>query len=207
MSEQNDDSTTFLRQRRDLFVISSVLLLIPIAGIEISNQVAMQQFGISLKISRPEVIHYALWVLWAYWYIRYIQAYRALNQKFFINKYHSELSICLYPTFHSLATKEQDNLVNNDILANGAGFTFKKQSYRFLRSEYICEFTAYDPEYGSEFPISKTFTYSGLGYLNCQIKVILKCVIANMEATEYLLPFIFGISPLVYFLLGFFKLI
>jgi len=207
MSEQNDESTNFLRQRRDLFVISSVLLLIPIAGIEINNQISMQQFGISLKISRPEVIHYALWVLWGYWYIRYIQAYRALNQQFFNNKYYSEMSSCLYSTYYKLATKEHDNLVNNDMLASGGGFTFKKQSYRFLKSEYICEFSAYDPEYGSTFPISKTLTYKGLGYLYCQIKVILKCVIANIEATEYLLPFIFGISPLVYFLLGFFKFI
>lgn len=205
MSEQNDDSTAFLRQRRDLFVISSVLLLIPIAGIEINNQVAMQQFGISLKISRPEVIHYSLWVLWAYWYIRYIQAYRALNQQFLINKFHSEMASSLYATFKSIATKEYDELVNNDMLAREGGFTFKNQSFRLLKCEYICEFTAYEAEYGSSFPICKTLTYSGFGYFYCQIKVILKCVIANIEATEYLLPFIFGISPLVYFLWGVFK--
>lgn len=204
MSEQNDDSTTFLRQRRDLFVISAILLLIPLAGIQIKPNISMQQFGMSLEIGKPEVIHYSLWVLWGYWYIRYIQAYRSLNQHFLSVKYHSEMSSALFTIFDGLAAKKKAELINDGILAEGASFSFKNQSYRLLKSEYICEFSAYEPEYGGTFPICKTLKYSGFRYLLLEIKVTLKFVIANIEVTEYLLPFIFGISPLVYFLYGYY---
>jgi hypothetical protein len=68
-----DESTSFNRQRRDLFVVTSVILLVRLSHAHF-EEVSVQ--GVGLKLDRPEVLFWGLWMLWAYWLLRYLQAYR-----------------------------------------------------------------------------------------------------------------------------------
>jgi len=68
----NDASTSFVRQRRDLFAVTSIILLARLSHAHF-EEVSFQ--GIGLKLDRPEVLFFGLWVLWGYWLLRYLQAY------------------------------------------------------------------------------------------------------------------------------------
>jgi len=70
--DSGDESTSFIRQRRDLFAVTSVLLIVRLSHAHF-EEVSMQ--GIGLKMDRPEVLMWGLWLLWGYWLLRYIQAY------------------------------------------------------------------------------------------------------------------------------------
>lgn len=200
MSEDNDDSTTFLRQRRDLFAISALLLLIPIADIKVASTVAIQQFGMSMNIGKPEVIAYGLWILWAYWYLRYFQAYSALNKNHLIDAYSSEISRYLYPLAKEKAEKLRDKLVTDNKFNDGSnvGYDFKKQEYYLFRSEYTCGYSQYDASSSSPINIAEVIFIKGFKYHLIQIKSLIKCCLKRIDITEYLLPFAFGLAPLVY---------
>lgn len=201
MTDDADASTAFLRQRRDLFVISAILLLIPIAEIEGTGNITMPFLGASMKIGKPEIITYTLWILWAYWYLRYFQAFNSLNKNHFKERYFSELSSLLYPKFYTLAESCKDSLIKQGELLiddTNVNFSFKSQKYFCLSSEYECEFTSYSPHH--EVKLKRVLKYKGFRYFLNHVVVLFKCCLKNIEITEYLLPFIFGIAPIIYFL-------
>lgn len=203
MSEDNDDSTTFFRQRRDLFVISAVLLLIPIADIKIASNISIQQFGMSMQIGKPMVITDGLWVLWGYWYLRYFQAYSALNKNHLKVAYHSELSLNLFSKFVDKAEKFRDQLIAENKFGDGSdiGYEFKKQEYYAFKSEYTCDFTQYAPTTSEVNKITEVISVKGFKYNFYQFKALIKCILKRIDITEYLLPFVFGLAPLVYFVI------
>lgn len=204
MSEEKEESTAFLRQRRDLFVISAILLLIPIAQIHIADKISMQQLGITLDIGKPKMIIYALWALWAYWYLRYFQAYQAIGVKFLRDRFHSEMSSYLYPEFSKLAEEVRSLVISEHEVLNKAGtlcsYNFKAQEFLIFKAEYTCEYSAYIPDLGKPVGVDKKLVYKGFKYHLTQVKTLTKCCFKCIEFTEYLLPFIFGISPLTYFI-------
>jgi hypothetical protein len=65
MSEESgeDASTSFIRQRRDLFVISAVLLVAQLAG---SQPTKLSFFGPDIQTERAHTLIYAASALWAY---------------------------------------------------------------------------------------------------------------------------------------------
>jgi hypothetical protein len=206
MSDEQDSSTNFLRQRRDLFVISAILLLIPVAEIQTADHITIPFIGVSLSVGKPEVITLSLWILWIYWYLRYFQAYLSLNKNYFYEKYISAISGYLYPIFAELAEQSKAKVIRNNehFSKKGAScnYSFIKQEYFLLKSVYTCEYSGYDPSTSADEKVQKVIAFSGLKYIFIKIKALLKCCFANIEATEYMFPFVFGISPLVYFLVN-----
>ena len=199
--DNNDDSTTFLRQRRDLFVISAILLLIPIAEIHLADQISMQQLGISLYIGKPEVISSALWVLWAYWYIRYCQAFKKLNRNFFIEQYRNQLASYLYMDFKDLASKKTLELQTmTEFPKTTSSFSFTELNFNLLNAVYEVKFSAYDPSKSKVIDESVNLEIRGSKYFINQIKSLLNGCIKNIEFTEFILPFLFGITPLLFFI-------
>ena len=75
--DDNDGDTSFNRQRRDLFVVTSVLLLIRFSHASFEG-VSVQ--GIGLRLGNPDALIWGLWALWLYWLIRYLQAYHDLTK-------------------------------------------------------------------------------------------------------------------------------
>ena len=200
MSEDTEESTKFIRQRRDLFVISAILLLIPIANIKITPNVSISQFGIAMTIGKPEIIYYALWALWLYWYLRYFQTYKALNKRYIADKYKDELSIYLYPIYCKISLNRLDSLISDGTLSNengGPTFSIKTQNYFLFYSEYTIEFSQYDVNTLRVLVTSESFSLKGFRYTAIQLKSLIKCCFTRIEVTEYLFPFLFGLAPLV----------
>ena len=63
-----------LRQRRNLIVVSTALLLVDFAHVSITR---VSILGVTLVVGRPEVIYTFAWVVWFYFLARYLQHYAA----------------------------------------------------------------------------------------------------------------------------------
>jgi hypothetical protein len=63
-----DISAGFVRQRRNLIVISLVLLFAQLADLAVSE---LDVFGTKIKIGSPVAVDFALWLAWSYWLVRY----------------------------------------------------------------------------------------------------------------------------------------
>lgn len=63
-----------LRQRRNLIVISAILLLFDFAKVEIAK---VSLLGTELIVGNAQVVKYCAWILWGYFLLRYYQYWRA----------------------------------------------------------------------------------------------------------------------------------
>ena len=66
----NPMTPDLLRQRRNLLLVSALLLFKKFAGVTISS---VSVLGTSFEFGRPEAIDVALWILWVYALIRFAQ--------------------------------------------------------------------------------------------------------------------------------------
>jgi uncharacterized LabA/DUF88 family protein len=207
MSEENEESTAFLRQRRDLFVISAILILIPLAQIKIANKISLQQLGITLEIGNPKMIIYALWALWAYWYLRYFQVHRAIRRSHVSENYRAFLSNYAHAKFRELAVKNQDSL--RKIMADKYKVNIEKVEFSPINPKtkelglFHYKFT-WEPRLGIEGEITSfnnTFddVVINIGVFSLfwiRAKTIFTLIIGTDKFTEYSLPYIFGLLPL-----------
>jgi hypothetical protein len=67
------ENTPFLRQRRNLIIISVVLLLLDFSSVDFRNA---KVFDIEMTFRHPEVIPGGLWIAGFYWFLRYYQYFR-----------------------------------------------------------------------------------------------------------------------------------
>jgi hypothetical protein len=71
---------SFVRQRRNLILISFVLLAVRWLDLSLDLD-QLNIFGNTLRFRHTESVLWALWVLWAYWLVRYYQAMRGIEQR------------------------------------------------------------------------------------------------------------------------------
>lgn len=196
MSEDSEESTKFIRQRRDLFVISGILLFTQLANVTFQDQAQLS--GISIQVGKPNVINYFLWGLWAYWYWRYFQTYKLLGKNFFKDKFNTEMTIYLSPILTRMSDAKLDQMKETGELTTdgAAGFSLKEQKHGLLQAEYVYEFSAYEHSRGNVIAANKTLIYKKPDYYWMQSMAFFKCFFRHIEFTEYWLPFIFGALPL-----------
>lgn len=222
MSDENDDSTAFLRQRRDLFVISAILLLIPIAEIKSTNSFALPVLGVSMTIGKPEVIFSALWLLWIYWYLRYIQAYFKLNKNLVKENYSSvKLS-------KNLVKESYSNSMHDELRQYFYKLANKKNKQLFelraiKREQLLEDYKIHNPSILEQYIFTNKATFmwrpsadqnngqpvilldnvieiKGLRFYFIKSKSLFNVIFRDTEVTEYYFPFIFGLLPAIYYL-------
>jgi hypothetical protein len=77
----------FLKARRNLMIISFIILFISFAGIELKNNITI--LGTKFNINDPIVVYIIIWLMMPYFYIRYFQEYVNLS---YDNKLNWEIS-------------------------------------------------------------------------------------------------------------------
>ncbi len=200
MPEDSEESTKFIRQRRDLFVISGLLLLIEFADITV-NQISL--IGMSVNVGNPIVLKYSLWIIWGYWYLRYIQAflalrrnlanevYRNLRYKFVITKFKSTLTKENQEIWRLRAKEQELDTREYDLIKDphDSQFRWHKASINYRLIAHKRDGSV------SHVVDARVDVISGLPYIWIQVKAISELLIKNIEFTEYILPFIFGLLP------------
>ena len=82
-SADDDTQQGFLRQRRNLFVVSIVLAVVQLTGATIGESFTV--LGITINLESPFFVAYVLWCLWLYWFYRYYVYHRELMPLGFLN--------------------------------------------------------------------------------------------------------------------------
>lgn len=92
MTEEDSDliRNGFIRQRRNLIVISLVLLFAETSELSINK---LNVFGNELLIRSPFIVTVALWITYFYWLWRYYVYFHDLGDKGFGNKFGTRLSV------------------------------------------------------------------------------------------------------------------
>jgi len=70
--------TGFIRQRRNLIVVSLTLLFVEVSGLSVRT---LNVFGNQLAIQNPDIVTWALWVAYVYWLWRYYGYFHDLGDK------------------------------------------------------------------------------------------------------------------------------
>lgn len=203
MPEDKEESTKFVRQRRDLFVISGILLFIQFAGITFKNNI--QLGGISVYVKHPEVTITFLWLAWGYWYIRYFQAYKSLNRNLVREKYKGLMQSYLLPIFTEISIEYVQDKIRENIFPqqpNRISYSWTDQELCPWDAKWAYEISDYVNS-GKELIERKVFTYGGYRFFKLKLISLIQCTFNHIEFTEYWFPFFFGLLPLIYFLVSY----
>lgn len=189
----------FIRQRRNLIMISLVLLFAEMSEIEISK---INVFGNEIVLKNPETILITLWAAFFYWLVRYYQYFRDINDKGFKTKFHEKIEkISSKIAFKKLMEKKKDdayiskdgkrvrNIIPSIYKINKYKLTFIKGTVEYLVEKNIDGFGSVD--YAAiDLSLKDLFLPTLLSGFH---------VIFNTRlATEYLLPFCISSFPILY---------
>jgi hypothetical protein len=188
----NDADTSFIRQRRDLFVISSILILGRLSHATLDE---ISILGLGLKIGHPEALVWGLWALWSYWLIRYCQAYIEFTNQPVILAYARALQDELRRRAMKFATravvpmlqKSKQTLNNIAIGADGID----------AEGRWV-DWHAYAVNGNSAFA-SDRYRPVRLGTLTAHLVAVFRITFLRMTFTDYWFPFLYAIAaPITY---------
>lgn len=176
-----DDTADFSKQRRNLIIISGVLLLHEFLGIDYKD---FKVFG--MTITQSENITLVIWIVWLYFFIRYFNLFFQILEKgigvFFnkiINKF-DDYSIHKY-------LKELNLNKNSNYNINKDDNVFWKRG----RTLYLTTASS------SEDRKSKSYKFSFLTHLYIFTCAGFYIIFKTHYFSEYYFPIIFGLSPLL----------
>ncbi len=204
--EDQDSSTTFVRQRRDLFVISAFLLIAQIAELKPDH---LSFLGMEVDVHNSTTLIYALWALWAYWLLRYSQAFMNLPKRIIRDAYETEVERQVAARLKNKEWEKMKRHVEQTPEYGGAKvFPPEIQLFRddtSGKSNYGWNPRIRLNEREEGLPHAKVEVTNGVSLISNVFAVISLCF-KKLEVTEYLFPFVFGISPALYFVYShFFK--
>ncbi|MDO8927352.1 MAG: hypothetical protein Q7U94_10630 [Sideroxyarcus sp.] len=195
----SDSALSFIRQRRDLFVISALLSVSQLAHFRVNETLAL--FGASITVGNPQVLTFSLWVLWAYWMLRYIQFF--LREKA-IDKIRNVIfervktplakrAAILFQRNHSINVFQPiDSKVSRNICIEADGGMQVELPVRVFEGIRIHLYNNNGMNYRYLVPRGE--------YIGCVFFKLPHFVLIDTEFTDYIFPFLFAITPLIVFL-------
>jgi hypothetical protein len=202
MAEGTDDSSTsFHRQRRDLFVISAILLLAQLTNAEPHK---LNFLGVEIDIHNATVLAIAAWLLWAYWLIRYLQALNDLPPSTITSVYHNLLPAratalsrrdAVNETIRQIKLKDNSG-VWRPLPPQPGPHGGHKHGFKVGWKLQAGDATA-EP---FNFPQEYTVTFSDSKLTRLKIWTLVYVIFCTKTFTEYLLPPLFALCPAVIWL-------
>ncbi|NWF37461.1 hypothetical protein [Mariprofundus sp. KV] len=172
-----------LRQRRNLLIISSALIVFDFAQLTV---VKINLLGTELLIGKPEVLMVAAWVLWGYFFLRYYQYMREEKDLKIIST--------ILHRFEGLAVAHTKlKSFNAEIDQENRSYYLKKVG--FLRWDYVLN--DYNPGEGKVRDISSKKV--SLGHVAVWLlRSVLHVTVMTPRVTEYIAPIVVAIiAPVV----------
>ena len=176
--------TAFVRQRRNLIIITIILAIIEIADLRLKT---INILGNVFDIGHPEVIPWFLWTAFGYFLLRYSQYLNSLQNVSIKRDYKKQLEIFSNAEVSDLIYRREgirmfaitDRIVNeeNNIITN------------------IVIHAKYEIDNNTK---HKEYEFKGVKLLLLKFKTIKYLVIESHIITEYILPFILAGILLIY---------
>jgi hypothetical protein len=197
MSESADDSSTsFHRQRRDLFVISAILILAQLTNAEPHK---LNFLGVEIDIRNAAVLTVAAWLLRGYWLVRYLQALNDLPPATITGNYHNLLPERAVAISRGDAIKEtirQIKLKDNKgvwrhLPPQPTAHGGHQHGYKVGWKLQAGDATAEPYTFPQEYPVN----FSGRKLTMLKIRTFIYMIFCTKTFTEYLLPPLFALCP------------
>ncbi len=189
-----DDSADFSKQRRNLIIISSVLILHDFLGI---NYADFKIFG--MQITKGENIAWVLWIMWLYFFVRYFNLFFEVSIEKH-NKNYSKFKIPIYTKYIGYLEKHV-----NKYLSDGEDHP-PDMTHIKISNDSHDTFNPYFDEF--DYNDSRTETYlsaEDVGLKKCClyryfIKALFYYIFKTHYFFEYYFPILFGLLPVLFLL-------
>lgn len=164
-----------LRQRRNLILISSGLLLFDFANVTVTKVSVM---GTELLIGNVKVLMYFAWALWGYFFLRY---YQYLHEEKDLG-----ISSGIKSQFEARAWHYTFKKINKTQIQGNLEFKRDGFRWRYSVREYdVARSNLHETEAGS-LPLMQTCWWLGRAFYHV--------VVHTPRATDHILPFILAIG-------------
>ncbi|MEF3023142.1 hypothetical protein V4D05_18680 [Vibrio mimicus] len=178
----------FIRQRRNLYTISGVLLFCFMAQVQISQ---LSIVGISFSgFKKPEITYMFLWGMWGYFFYRFMVYFIEHELKTFVGIWRREVE--RYPNVYlrELAS------------SNASGRFLENQSdyYSMKRNNWVLNYQEehLDDQYGDPFVKNKTVQVLRRSIFKYQVVGVLRLILLTTVVTDYFFPLITGLLVFTY---------
>nr|MVB59537.1 hypothetical protein [Vibrio cholerae] len=178
----------FIRQRRNLYTISGVLLFCFMAQVQISQ---LSIVGISFSgFKKPEITYMFLWGMWGYFFYRFMVYFIEHELKTFLGIWRREVERYSNVYLRELAS------------SNASGRFLKKQSdyYSMKRNNWVLNYQEehLDEQYGTPFVKNKTVQVLRRSIFKYQVVGVLRLILLTTVVTDYFFPLITGLLVFTY---------
>lgn len=206
------ENTDFKRQRRNLIIISLVVLFAELSGIEVKK---VNVFGNEVLVDNPELVNLTIWIALFYWFLRYYVYFRSIDDKGFItqfwirmDKYVTKVGIKKMfrdPEWKNIITAEQKKRIKgpDSEIHSIFGRSFG-EGYR-LGLETFTNTDGSDGRLSAGTTVKISMEVSGIELVFPAIKAAIDVLINTPLFTEYILPFVIFSIPVIYWLFQFIK--
>lgn len=183
-------NSAFVRQRRNLMVVSLVLLFSQISGLKITK---LNVFGTEFLIGEPRAVTALLWIATVYWAIRYYQYSREYHGKLgsFVRDYmqrnveplvleqwrHDNPKVDVVPLYDEDGNKRHT-------------LSIYRWFDRFNHIEITCKVDAAGPD--------MTVRLSGMGLHWFRMRAWTEAIVNTPIATDWIVPYIVLSLPILY---------
>ena len=199
MDNESPELPTFQRQRRNVFIVSLVLVFALQTDLTIEK---LSFFGNELKTNVPYSAATWLWWLWGYWIIRMVQALLELPQApvrgQYSQTYQQQLNrVAFNKIVKELNLKVESSPARKDPFLKPGGWTVNRMDrWRVL---IVCQFQIeYTDNQGRKITEARE-TYGaelkGVELVVPKLLSVIYTVFLTTKITEYVFPFIVGLSP------------
>ncbi|GIB82601.1 hypothetical protein VCSRO19_3622 [Vibrio cholerae] len=178
----------FIRQRRNLYTISGVLLFCFMAQVQISQ---LSIVGISFSgFKKPEITYMFLWGMWGYFFYRFMVYFIEHELKTFLGIWRREVERYSNVYLRELAS------------SNASGSFLKNQSdyYSMKRNNWVLNYQEehLDEQYGTPFVKNKTVQVLRRSIFKYQVVGVLRLILLTTVVTDYFFPLITGLLVFTY---------
>lgn len=157
MSIDESDDVSFLRQRRNIILMSLTILFFELAGIRISE---LSLAGNKIIVSNPEVIEISLIVFYSYFLIRYHQIYLSDQRNIVLQNAKSFYKTTHYMLYNNYGGAEQKKIEGWKDKLN---YQVRSKTHFFFR----------EPAYTNiEFPLHLAITSGGIVLIVKVVKLL-----------------------------------
>nr|BAM75716.1 hypothetical protein [uncultured microorganism] len=181
---------SFLRQRRNLFIVNGIILFAFYAKVKISK---LTLAGVSFNgFGNPQAIYYFLWIVLAYFFYRFTLFFIEDEMANFTEVWVTTMNSRVNKKLAELATKNSVNFNENSMI----GYYKVKKNNWILHYQVESEVN----DYGDYSVDNIELKISRFSLLSAQLSAILKFSIITSTLTNYLLPVV--LSFYVGFIVG-----
>jgi hypothetical protein len=197
----NEIREGFIRQRRNLILISVVLFFFGVAGIRLDS---VNLLGNKFILGEPGMMTVALWVVWGYWLVRYWQYYNETGDKGYLAYWYAAMDSYVVAKGRKLLAEEDwarqielnPRFLEAEVIARASPFHDGVWGVRFRPDESLLDTTEEEfLKLQKDSPTLGTYGLDPRSLLWLQIRAWLNVLFVSRLGTEYLLPFAVATIP------------